>query len=155
MAKPIHIVCCETGSEDRITGQITLVNLIDKFQIQKLPPNTFIAVRFSFWVTALWEREPDDENKEFEYEAILHLPPDDKAINAGSGRFVFNRRDARLTARFNGPIPFQGPGIMRAIIRIRASDGGEWISQEQRLSIEEIEPSVLPANQEPAAPPRE
>jgi hypothetical protein len=152
MPKPVHIVCSESGSEDRITGKVSLVNLIEKIQIQKIPEKQTVVIlaQFSLWVSSLWHREKHDEDKEFEYESLLYLPPEDSVVDAGKGAFLFNKQSARITARFSGLIPFKGPGIMRAVVRIRAISGGDWISQEQPIEVEEVipkeseEPKVIP-----------
>jgi hypothetical protein len=148
MAKPIYIICSEGGSEDRISGRISLYNLIEKILIQKVPPQTqgiLVIKGLSIWVTTMWRREAEEEGREFEFQIQVQMPSSDDIVEIGAGAFVFNHIFQRIGARIDNPLPISAPGTMIVRSRIRRAETSDWIVQECPIDLEEMkQPTETP-----------
>src|SRR2546429_3978101 len=129
MPRPIYIIGSESGSEDKVTGLVSLYHVIDRIVLHNIPKDgTTEAVpadaqvisvgSLNLQVTAVWMRTSGDEDQEFEFETILYQPPDEKPLTVGAGTFKFIRPFHRLTAKIYGLPLFSGGGVLRIVNRI-------------------------------------
>jgi hypothetical protein len=160
MVKPHSIICAESGSQDKVTGLLSLFNVIEKFQIAKLsaPPAGQAAVvpEQRFLIAATWRKEDtDDPNQEYEFEFVLFMPPNGSEGKISEGGFLFSMPMHRITLNFRGLMPFNGGGWLRIEARLRKKGEQDWIKQDYWIIVEEIvTPSPIdaaPAQANPAA----
>ena len=154
MAKPIYIICSESGAEDRISGRVSLFNLVEKIQIGKLPPDfkgIVISKGISLWVTAAWMRESEEEGTgEFDFETIVNMPGSAEPIEMMKGSFAFGKVFQRIMTRIEGHLPFSGSGTMTIQCRIRRAGSTVWSAQECPIILEEMALPIPPT--EPTSP---
>jgi len=145
MPKPVYILCSESGSEDKITGLVSLFNLIEKIQIVKREQNEPVP-SLSLRVTATWARGEDELDQLFEFETAAYLPPDNDEMMLGKGEFRFTMPFQRITMRMQGSLVFQGPGMLRIENRIRRAGTDEWFRQEYPILVEvQVPPAQTPS----------
>jgi hypothetical protein len=144
MARPVYIICSESGTEDKLTGLVSHFNVLERIQISKVPSSgpeeTILVQTLTFRATAVWMRSEDDSpDKEFEYQTILHIPPDNREQVVQEGRFFFGADKPlyRIVVMGSGP-PFAGPGIFRIESRIRKVGDETWLRQDYPIEVEEV-----------------
>ena len=92
-------------------------------------------------IVAVWMRsDKDSPDQEFEYKLIIFLPPNNKEIEVGAGRFKFSKPLHRFTINILGPLPFEGPGMMNVQSKIRKEGDQDWLKQEYPIVLEEVIP---------------
>jgi hypothetical protein len=110
-----YFLICESISTDQETNRISLFNVIEDLQVappETAPPET-AAQQFAishFVAVCCWNREPEDEDKEFQATLRIHAPgqqPKDFSMN-----FTMEHLRHRLSLRFQG-IPKTQPGKLR------------------------------------------
>lgn len=138
MPLPSYIVCSESVSEDRVTSQISLFNIVDRVQFAKLPPGVIAVGGINFAITAAWRREDGDTGREFEFESGVFTPEEFRYV-LGNGTLVFSAQNVRIVSRVFGSVPATKSGIMRAFSRIRIKDDPEatWHTQQYLIDVEE------------------
>ena len=144
MPKPLYILCSESGSEDRTTGLVSFFNVLDQLELREPakrpdggPP---VAGTLDFQVVALWARTSEDApEQQFQFALSLSLPQHDKALDLGSGIFMFEKPRFRAMA-FVRYLDIRAPGVMRAECRIkRLSDADEsWLAQSYEVEITQV-----------------
>ncbi|OGQ82489.1 MAG: hypothetical protein A3F90_08870 [Deltaproteobacteria bacterium RIFCSPLOWO2_12_FULL_60_19] len=143
MPKPVYIICSQGGSEDKNTGLVSLFNVVEKIQIiespppasgQQPPPKTP-----TFRTLAVWMRADSDKPEdEFEFEVALSVPPTDREIVGGTGRFSFTKPLHRFFLDFFG-LPIEGPGTLLVESRIRKVGDKEWLRQSYPIFLERVQ----------------
>jgi hypothetical protein len=152
MPRPIYIICSQGGSEDKASGQVSLFNVIDKLFLRRNQPNTpppppqpgISQIR----ITASWMRVSGDYDQEFEFETRMFFPPENAMYGVAKGTFTFAQDWQRLTNVLVGPLPIQGPGILRVQNRVRRKGSEEWVAQECPIIVEEVVPPPPPPEPE-------
>jgi len=145
MPKPIYIICSESGVEDRNTGLLSFVNVLEKLTMWKPgeTPNPNAQRIFGFRVSAAWMKEPTDNiSTVYEWELLFEAPVSKASHVVVKGSFSFadepSKSWSRTTVNVHGVPPADGSGILRVQHRIRpVGSSGEWLVQEYPLVIEE------------------
>jgi hypothetical protein len=140
MPSPLYIICSESGADDRISGQSSLFNIIERINFFKLPPGVAVIGGMNMRITAAWRREEGDAGKGFDFQSGVWSPDDELHI-LGSGEFVFEHPTQKIGARIAGSLPVTKSGVLRAFVRIRPT-GGEaaaWQTQQYPIDIVEAE----------------
>jgi hypothetical protein len=139
MPSPVHIICSESGSDDKITGLLSLFNLVEQIQVHLLPekPEGSVMIQaLPFRITATWMKLPEDEGQEFDFSIRIHLPANDTPLEIAQGEFTFERTFHRFNARILANLPFKVSGLMRVESRVRRSGAAEWLTQECPVPVE-------------------
>ncbi len=111
MAKLEYFLICESMSTDRETNRVSLFNVLEDLQVfatesaeqRQLPVTHLVAV-------ACWNREPGDEDQDFQMTLRIHAPgqdPKDFSLN-----FKMERPRHRLSLRLQG-LPKLEPGELK------------------------------------------
>lgn len=144
MPKPVYIICSESALEDRETGHVSIISVIDKleYHLGDLSPSDIESgaasiANFPSRLTATWMKEDSDDGVEFEHEVAFSMPNTGSELVVLNHTFVF---ESFPCMRFNIKIPrFPGvraPGIMYLTSRIRKKNATEWISQSYPIVVE-------------------
>jgi hypothetical protein len=149
MPKPIFIIVCQTGTQDKDTGAISLFHVVEKIEatILKPPPEGFQGPIFiqtmPLRVVATWMKSDDDaHDQEFDFHIAGYMPPDRKVGFEANGKFTFAEGMPlhRLTVNISGQIPITEPGVMWVENRVRKSGtDSAWLSQEYPILISTTE----------------
>jgi hypothetical protein len=106
-----YFLVCESISTDQETNRISLFNVLEDLQILSPglpnPPTLPVA---SFVAVSCWNRDPGDEDQDFQATLRIHSPnqdPKDCSMN-----FKMDRPRNRLSLRFQG-MPKLEPGELR------------------------------------------
>lgn len=164
MARPVYMICSESGSEDKQTGLVSHFTVIEKIQFRpietanlaaNLAPGQPIAVpQPSFWVTALWMRGSDDNAEDwFDYSIIVHSPEKEPILRA-SGKFQFTKELHRFSVRTELTFAAQNPGMMLVQSQIRKVGESDWLNQEYPILVDRIDPEKLPKGAAVKPPPK-
>jgi hypothetical protein len=150
MAKPHYMLCSEGRIVDRTTGLVTYYNVLEQLILSIGRPTGVSgeSTYLRFVITAVWMRDPDEEETTYEFETYMHIPGGHEPRRIHAGDFQFGRRHFhRLEVFFQGsPVPTQEEaapealrlqtGVMRLESRIRPKDSTEWLSQEYRIPLQ-------------------
>lgn len=142
MPQPVYIICSLSGAEDKHTGLLSHFDIVEKFQITRIPTERKkefpITTGPTFRMVAVWMQTSEDSpDQEFEYETVLFMPPDNKQVTANQGRFSFSKPLHRFVMSFVG-IPIEGPGLMYLEHRVRSVDSDAWLKQKYPIFLEEV-----------------
>jgi hypothetical protein len=137
MALPSYILCSQSGVEDRTTGFLSHFHVIEKIRFSRTTLPASQVPMSQMWLCAVWLAEEQDIGKEFEFETRAFMP-DESALEIGNGTFIFSSSTQHITFLLFGGVPINGPGMLRLRCQIRCVAGGEWISQEYKIIVEEF-----------------
>lgn len=96
MPKLEYFLICESMSTDQETNRVSLFNVLEDLQV--LPPGTTPQPQLlvpHFVAVSCWNREPGDEDKDFQ--AILRIHPPKKEPKEFSMNFKMERPRYRLS----------------------------------------------------------
>ena len=93
-------------------------------------------------ITAVWKRDAEDVDKEFEFEVAVE-PPGEKEEIFATDRFAFRSPIHRFLFDVNGLATNQ-EGVLRATSRIREIGSQEWLSQEYEIPVRKL-PAPAPS----------
>jgi hypothetical protein len=143
MPSPVFIICCESGSDDSLTGLASLFNVIDTFVVNSAPvedTNQATVPRDgapSLRIVATWRAIcPDDFEGEFESELRMIFEPsgETQSLAAQTIRFWREKPRHRLTAVIGAlNLPMSGTLTVESRIRRRGSDA--WLSQSYPIDV--------------------
>jgi hypothetical protein len=140
MPKPAFIICSESGSEDRVTGLVSLFKVIERIELHERPDSEegrpIVLNPLPFQVVAVWALSEDENaDQEYEFEHKLTLPSG-KEATLQSGTFFFERGRPRhrFTVIVNGFMP-QDAGLLRVENRIRKVGEGDWLVQAYEIPV--------------------
>ena len=131
MPKLEYFLLCESVSIDQDTNRISLFNVLEDFQIATAATNGKTPGYFlgQFVAVALFNREPDDGDKDFEACLRFNLPNDQHSEHKIAFRMERNRQ--RLLMRFVGMPPVGTDGVLRFQLLL---DGTQCASHTVHLS---------------------
>ena len=131
MPKLEYFLLCESVSVDQDTNRISLFNVLEDFQIASPETNGKTPLCFlgQFVAVALFNREPDDDEKDFEACLRFNLPDDKHSEHRIAFRMDRNRQ--RLLLRFVGMPPVDKDGVLRFELLL---DGTRCASHTVHLS---------------------
>jgi hypothetical protein len=118
MPKLEYFLICESMSTDQETNRVSLFHVLEDLQV--LPPGTTPQQQLvvpQFVAVSCWNREPGDEDKEFQ--AILRIHPPDDEPRDFSMNFQMTRPRYRLSLRFQG-MPKLEPGVLKFELLLNA-----------------------------------
>lgn len=150
MPRPVYVLLANTAASDSTTGRFSVIEIVDKIAITPLPVpkegEKVIVVRHeSYRAIAVWLIEEDKGDKyedEYEHGFRFHMPLAEQPHPAPTGRFSFGKPERlpfhRFDLRLEGPLPYQGPGVMRLEHRIKKVGTDVWLSQDFPLLIEAV-----------------
>jgi hypothetical protein len=140
MPKPVFIICSESGSEDRVTGLVSLFKVIERIELHDRPApeegRPIVPHPLPFQFVAVWAlSEGDDTDHEYEFEHKLTLP-EGRETTLQSGTFFFEKERPRhrFTVIVNGFVP-KGAGLFRVESRIRKVGEGNWLVQAYEMPV--------------------
>ncbi len=113
MPKLEYFLLCESVAVDQDTNRISLFNVLEDFQITppEDPTKKPAYILSQFVAVALFNREPDDGDNEFEACLRINLPENQNTDNKITFRMERNRQ--RLLMRFVGMPPVGNDGVLR------------------------------------------
>src|SRR6266705_2961984 len=100
MPRPIYILCCQSGAEDKYSGLLSHYNVFEKFLISKIDktkdsqtrqpaPGPFMD---QMRVVCVWMKTEEDSAKdEFECTIEAVIPPTQKRVGLYEGKFQFTK----------------------------------------------------------------
>ena len=137
MPKLEYFLLCESVAVDQDTNRISLFNVLEDFQIA--PPADGLHkpayILSQFVAVALFNREDDDGEKEFEACLRFNLPNDQHSENKIKFRMERNRQ--RVLMRFVVMPPVGSDGVLRFELLL---DGTSCASHTVHLSTETTSP---------------
>lgn len=113
MPKLEYFLICESISTDQETGRVSLFNVLEDLQVAPLetPMQPHLPV-VMFVAVSCWNREPGDEDRDFQVTLRIHPPAQDQESKDFSMNFKMERPRHRLSLRFQG-MPRVEPGELR------------------------------------------
>lgn len=158
MARPVYLICSESGSEDKETGLVSHFTVVEKIQFRpidatNLGPGQAIAVpQSAFSVTAVWMREKDETADDwFDYSLVV-LAPDNEPILGAGGQFQFTRPLHRFTFRSHLTFAFNQSGLVVVESKIRKVGTKDWLTQSYPIVVEQVDLPKTPVGGETTAP---
>ena len=148
MPRPVLIVCAESGAVDKLTNRLSVFDVVEKVNFQRLenPVPTAILPKFKMQVIAVWMRQDNDsDDDQFESEFVIVTPAHQQEASVIRMMFSFapGKQLFRGIAVMDSPLPIDGAGRMEILNRVRKAGSNEgWITQSYPIFIEE---TVLPA----------
>jgi hypothetical protein len=133
MPKLEYFLLCESVAVDQDTNRISLFNVLEDFQVARPedPTKKPAYILSQFVAVALFNRESEDGEKEFEACLRIHLPDDQHSENKISFRMERNRQ--RVLMRFVGMPPVGKDGVLRFELLL---DGTRCASHTVHLNTE-------------------
>jgi hypothetical protein len=155
----VHIICAHQVIEDKETGLISIVQIVEKLQVMRLPepmPGQNMVFLFQgLVIIASWLAEDGDaRGDEYEVETRF-LPPNAEPMPLTRAIFRIGEPDPsrsiyRFVTRFATPPQLTVPGIVLIESRVRkVGADATWISQTCPLIVELLQPPTPP----PGPPP--
>jgi len=142
MPKPVYILCCQTGSDDKGTNLASHFNVYDRLDVLAThadlvsdPPKIIVPIPLR--IVAVWSGdEQNDFKAEFEVEAALRVPPTGMEVKVWSGKFRFEeeRPRQRFTFDING-FYVNSSGEIVAECRIRKAGDSKWLKQRYSIKV--------------------
>ena len=117
MPKLEYFLLCESVAVDQETNRISLFNVLEDFQVTPTiqqdgePPQGPHYIISQCIAVALFNREPDDQGREFT--ASLRLSSMDVAKPVPELKFKMERNRQRIIMRFVGMPPIGKDGVLR------------------------------------------
>jgi hypothetical protein len=145
MPKPLFIICSESGVEDKDSRMISLYNILEKVEATRSSASgsrgPAICRPMPFRITAVWMRTEEDGHDDLEAQIAMFLPADGQEVTGERVRFRYEPgKPLHRLVVFTNSDWFNGPGVFRAVSRIRKVGSTEWITQEYPVTIEEVRP---------------
>jgi len=133
MPKLEYFLLCESVAVDQDTNRISLFNVLEDFQVAPAedPTKKPSYMLSQFVAVALFNRDAEDRDKEFEASLRIHLPGDQHREHKMSFRMERNRQ--RVLMRFVGMPPVGQDGVLRFELLL---DGTECASHTVHLNTE-------------------
>lgn len=125
MPKLEYFLLCESISVDQETNRVSLFNVLEDLHLVKLPKegeSKSLFVLNQFVAVAVFNREPEDKNQEFEACVSYNLPDGMHKEHKLCFRMERNRR--RIVMRFVGMPPVDKDGILRFDLSINGDHKG-------------------------------
>ena len=151
MAKPILMVCSESGSVDHYTNLMSIFNVLEKLEVrptsggeedaqaarrQGRAPVTGQGYRIM--IAAVWAQDSDD-NTPHEYEFTMKVPGIKGEQKIGSGTFEFSEDKQRHRLFLSGEIPAPPQsGTLQIVNRVRPQKKGQkarWRKQSYNIDV--------------------
>ncbi len=155
MAKPVYILCAQSGSEDKNTGLFSVFGIIERIAFKtkrEAKEGAQPAALLKIFTLAVCMREEGDADGEmFDGEFLMRFPPDGKELTIGDVPFSFpaGRMLFRNVMEFDGPLPFFGDGTLEVIHRFRKHGTEAWTAQSYPIRVEAATEEPLTAQDEP------
>jgi len=149
MARPLFIVCSESGSIDRYSNRLSAYKILETIEIvgysdyEKLRssntddelPLPIITIR----AVATWIGDPEDAGAEYEYQSQVHYPGTNSAKPVGSGRFRWAAKNHRVIADLVLDPQALEAGALRIEISIRPfKPDARWLTQQYEIAVERM-----------------
>jgi hypothetical protein len=143
MPKPVYILCCRSGSDDRNSGLASHFDVIDRLQLKQLhlpvltDSNMAVLLASPIRIVAVWQATGSgDYEVEFESELRGLLPSSNTEVTFVSNKFRFDPGMARFRLTVEIPSPlFAGSGSFVAESRIRRCGETEWLKQAYDIDV--------------------
>lgn len=146
MAKPLYIVCADSGVEGKENNLISFFNVLEKvtLAIEALkqsdpsgPPKVVIHP-LMLWAVAVWMKEDGDEARQFESHFVVIRPDGAEIIKTEPKRFGFvsGKYLTRFVLRCQLTVTSFPEGFLRIQNRVREVGKTEWLSQEYPILVE-------------------
>lgn len=139
MPTPVHIICSQSGVEDKTTGLVSAFHIFEKLLIGQMSTQGALPL-VQMRISATWMREDRDRDREFQFETGVLIPGIPSIFEAGRGTFFFSNDFQRLTSLIWGPLPILEPGLMLVQNRIRIVGDDAWAMQQCPIIIERAAP---------------
>lgn len=146
MAKPLYIVCAESGVEGKEKNLISIFNVLEKvtLSIESLEksdpsgPAKAVIQPLMLWAIAVWMKEEGDEGRQFESQFVVFSPDGAEIIKAEPKVFGFvsGKYLTRMILRLQLVVTSFPEGFLRIQSRIREVGKTEWLSQEYPILVE-------------------
>jgi hypothetical protein len=142
MAKPLYMICCESGTEDAYTGMASHFNIVDRIVVMPDkpdplsggagPPVTSIPLR----IVSVWRAEEGDYEDEFEHEITMTLfsQPGTATLYSQPFRFLRDRPRHRTTVVIAG-FKAEQSGELVVESRIRLPGQSDWLTQSYTIDV--------------------
>ena len=143
MARPVYILCSESGSEDKATSLISHFQVVDQIELREMPQLTtpgapVVIAMIRLHATAVWEADPDvDIGRNFRFENCIYLPPDGRKIPANNGMFTFEKSRYRFTINVLGMV-LSEPGSLVVESKICPEGSDDWLTQSYSISVVKV-----------------
>lgn len=156
MPMPVYMVAAETVLQDRRSGLLSIINVIEKMTIQLAPaatdgenqepaglPGNQVWMR----VVCVWMGLPEDVGREFETDLQIEMPDGKQRELKGGGSFSFSADKPLRRAIFEvgGNLDPGQSGVVRIIARLRPVGETEWLTQQFAGLIEVVRVENPPA----------
>jgi hypothetical protein len=152
MPSPVYIFCANMVIEDKDTGLISALQIVDKLQTVSIPiqqpvePGHAIAIMWpGLVIVAAWIANPEDaQGDEYETETRFILP-DGQTQDLTKATFKIGSPDPnkplyRFISRFAAPPQMNVPGMWLIESRIRKTNEQTWKSQSSPIIVEVLPP---------------
>lgn len=155
MPKPVFIICCESGTEDKYTGMVSLFNIIDRIvgKSRETDSGSLPKDSLTLRIVAVWAADSEsDFEGEFNVEMRMLLSPQnlESTLSSDSMRFTPTMPRHRSTVIMGG-IQAEASGQLIFESRVRRPTETEWKTQAYTIDVAIIAPDAVPAADGPSA----
>ena len=148
MARPLFIICSESGSIDRYSNRLSAYKILETIEIvgqadyERLRssssdelPLPIITIR----AVATWIGDPEDTGAEYEYQSQVHYPGTGSAKPVGAGRFRWAAKNHRVIVDLVLDPQALEAGALRVEISIRPlKPDARWSTQQYEIAVERM-----------------
>jgi hypothetical protein len=159
MARPLFLICSESGAVDKATNSVSAFNIIETIQLfapilsteqpgaieqpEDAPavPKPIMPVR----IVATWIGDDDDMGKEFEHETKIRRSNNPEWSSLYKGTFTWKTRNQRFTINIGGLIlnPDSRLILIESSIRPTGSNERSWLTQKYEIVVEMGSPATV------------
>jgi hypothetical protein len=125
MPKLEYFLLCESISVDQETNRVSLFNVLEDLHLAKSPNENNNKLPFilnQFVAVAVFNREPEDSDREFEASLKYNLP--DGTHKDHKIKFKMERNRQRIVMRFVGMPPVAKDGLLRFDLAVNGEHKG-------------------------------
>jgi len=138
MARPLFIVCCESGVVDRYTNAVSAFNIVEAVQYHEGPEAVNVEGSTPFFtlkILATWIGDDADRPHKFQHQTRIRLPGHEwRTIY--EGEFSWSSKNQRFVVDLRG-VPINTDGTLLVVNAIKRADQpeSEWLEQQYEIAV--------------------
>lgn len=143
MARPLFLICSESGVVDRFTNSSSVFNIIESIQFLRTkdggdarPAGEQDATpHLRIRILASWLADEADMEDSFHHETRIRMPGSNTWQTVATGTFVWKTKHHRFITNLRGLDPDEGVLLVEdRVAPIRPN--AEWVAQQYEITVE-------------------
>jgi hypothetical protein len=159
MARPLYLICSESGAVDKSTNTVSAFNIIEAIQLFEHPPeNPGVPVEraeddppsvpqpiLPLRIVVTWICDDNEMGQEFEHETRWRRSSSPEWKILHQGKFAWRTRNQRFTVQIGGMQihPETRLLLIESAIRPVGGDDNSWIRQKYEIVVELGSPATV------------